>query len=296
MKCLHDDLHFPTHPSTNCSWLHYANNQANTSHVGLQQHLPNKRSKDLQRTFVFKFWNAFHFYCLHSKTCLDRPLPWETPVLKDHSFAVESLDFVQCCMSIQSPETNCLQWLNFVSQSGVFQDKFHPQIILCLLYCLGLLATFSVRKCEILLSNWHNTQKWGSHIGRAVLPSWNRDSVCRRSSSGTRQHILSQVQWNLSWETTGMRDHLSWWTTYYWQKVPFFSAIEPVTKDHLSWDTIYLWPMGWRFYCIIPSTPSRNISEILSATYARKQLVSYIMYVAHTKLQYTYCISFRMNI
>ncbi len=56
------------------------------------------------------------------------------------------------------------------------------------------------------------------------------------------------VQWNLFWETTAMKDHLSWRTTYSWQKVPNFSVIESVTKDHLSnWETIFLWPMGWSF-------------------------------------------------
>ncbi len=45
---------------------------------------------------------------------------------------------------------------------------------------------------------------------------------------------------NLSWEATTMEDHLSWKTTYSWQKVPHFNANEPVTKDHLHWETIFL--------------------------------------------------------
>ncbi len=47
------------------------------------------------------------------------------------------------------------------------------------------------------------------------------------------------VQWNLSWETTAMRDHLSWKTTHFWQKALHFNITEPVTKtkyhlDHLD--------------------------------------------------------------
>ncbi len=55
------------------------------------------------------------------------------------------------------------------------------------------------------------------------------------------------IQWNLSWNTTAMRDHLSWRTTYSWQKVLHFNAIEPVSEDHLSWETIFLWPMRQSF-------------------------------------------------
>ncbi len=56
-----------------------------------------------------------------------------------------------------------------------------------------------------------------------------------------RDHHLEMLwlQWNLSWETTGMGDHLSWKTRYSWQKVLHFNVqmlhvIEPVTKDNLS--------------------------------------------------------------
>ncbi len=55
------------------------------------------------------------------------------------------------------------------------------------------------------------------------------------------------VHWNLSWETTAMRDHLSWRTTSFYQKLLHSSVYELVTKDHLSWETIFLWPMGWSF-------------------------------------------------
>ncbi len=64
----------------------------------------------------------------------------------------------------------------------------------------------------------------------------------------TSMHIklkgLSAVQWNLSWETTAMTDHLSRRTTKSCQKVPHFSATEPVTKGHLPWETIFLWWIG----------------------------------------------------
>ncbi len=55
------------------------------------------------------------------------------------------------------------------------------------------------------------------------------------------------LQWNLSWETTFMRDHLSWKTTHFWQKDQHFNTTEPVTRDHLSWETTFLWPKGWSF-------------------------------------------------
>ncbi len=55
------------------------------------------------------------------------------------------------------------------------------------------------------------------------------------------------VRWNLSWETTATRDHLSWQTTHFWQKDLHFSIMKPVTRDHLSWQTTFLWPKGWSF-------------------------------------------------
>ncbi len=65
--------------------------------------------------------------------------------------------------------------------------------------------------------------------------------------------LLFSIQWNLSWETTAMRDHLSWQTTHFQQKGLHFKITEPVTRDHLSWQTTFLLPMGWvfqdRFYC-----------------------------------------------
>ncbi len=74
-----------------------------------------------------------------------------------------------------------------------------------------------------------------SHLSRQVL-------FCSYSFT---EHLV--IQWKLSWETTVMRDHLSWRTTSFWQKVTHFNINEPVTKDHLSWETIFLWPMGRSF-------------------------------------------------
>ncbi len=60
--------------------------------------------------------------------------------------------------------------------------------------------------------------------------------------------IWNCTEWNQSWETTAVRDHLSCKTRYSWQKVPHFGVIDPVTKDHLSWETTFLCPMGhWSF-------------------------------------------------
>ncbi len=51
-----------------------------------------------------------------------------------------------------------------------------------------------------------------------------------------------------------MRHHLSWRTTYSWQKVPHFNVIEPVTKDLLYWEATFFMAKGVvfqnRFYCI----------------------------------------------
>ena len=53
------------------------------------------------------------------------------------------------------------------------------------------------------------------------------------------------IQWNLSWETTAMRNHPFWATTHF--QGPTFKMTEPVTRDHLSWKTTFLWPAGWSF-------------------------------------------------
>ena len=38
------------------------------------------------------------------------------------------------------------------------------------------------------------------------------------------------VQWNLSWGTTSVRDHLSWKIRYSWHKVSYFNSINPVNQ------------------------------------------------------------------
>ncbi len=52
------------------------------------------------------------------------------------------------------------------------------------------------------------------------------------------------IQWNLPGETTAMRDHLSWQTTYFWQKDLHFNITKPATKDHLPWQTTFLGQWG----------------------------------------------------
>ncbi len=51
-------------------------------------------------------------------------------------------------------------------------------------------------------------------------------------------HPATYIQWNLSWETTAMRDHLSWKTTYVWQIVPHFNTVEPVSLERPHF---YVW-------------------------------------------------------
>ncbi len=75
-------------------------------------------------------------------------------------------------------------------------------------------------------------------------------------------HTVKRIQWNLSWETTATRDHLSWRTTRFWHKVLHFNVNEPVTKDHLSWDTIFWWPMGWSFKTGSTVSPMRARNKI----------------------------------
>ena len=45
------------------------------------------------------------------------------------------------------------------------------------------------------------------------------------------------IQWNLSWETTAMTDHLSWKTTQFWQKDFQYNWTcyqkPPVLRDHI---------------------------------------------------------------
>ncbi len=74
------------------------------------------------------------------------------------------------------------------------------------------------------------------------------------SDTATWQHDILYIQWNLSSETTSMRDHLSWRTTYSWQKVQHFNATVPVTRDRPVWgEHIFMVNRAVfrdRFYCI----------------------------------------------
>ncbi len=58
------------------------------------------------------------------------------------------------------------------------------------------------------------------------------------------------IQWNLSWGTTALRDHLSWKTTIFWQIDIQFNITEPVSRNHLSWDTICLKWKEWSFMIV----------------------------------------------
>ncbi len=78
-----------------------------------------------------------------------------------------------------------------------------------------------------------------------------------------RDFLKIHVQWNLSWETTCLER-----PAFFWQKVLYFNAIEPVTKDNLSWKTTSLWPIRMvfqgRFYCTDRSLDVFDWSQILS--------------------------------
>ena len=50
----------------------------------------------------------------------------------------------------------------------------------------------------------------------------------RRRRTSRRKYV--RLQWNLSWETTAMRDHLSWKTRHSWQKNLHLNITEPVTR------------------------------------------------------------------
>ncbi len=66
--------------------------------------------------------------------------------------------------------------------------------------------------------------------------------------------IKECIQWNLSWETTATRDHLSWQTTHFWQKDLHSNTTEPVIRHYLSWQTTFFVGNGVvfqdGFYCI----------------------------------------------
>ncbi len=52
------------------------------------------------------------------------------------------------------------------------------------------------------------------------------------------------VQWNLCYNITVMRDHLSNKTTLVGTDLHFYIFVHPI-KDHLSYKTTFCWPMEW---------------------------------------------------
>ncbi len=94
----------------------------------------------------------------------------------------------------------------------------------------GAVSAGSFRACCQVSAGWLIHEHWRQVKGFQTEKSW--------------QKALS-IQCNLFWETTAMRDHLSWQTTHFWQKDLHFSISEPVTRDHRSWWTTFLWQKGW---------------------------------------------------
>ncbi len=78
--------------------------------------------------------------------------------------------------------------------------------------------------------------------GTASQGEWQRRSSCRE----LYKKVHRQVQWNLSWEATVVRDHLFWKNnTYFWRNYLHLNLLiwlKPSPKYHLSWETTFLWP------------------------------------------------------
>ena len=97
-----------------------------------------------------------------------------------------------------------------------------------------------------------------SRVTRRRINIWHR---CARiivvRAFEINLYIYSQTSLDLPWNTTVMRDHLSWKTTYSWQNLGnTFQCLEPVIKDHLPWETTTLWPIRWSLKT--GSTAKRN--------------------------------------
>ncbi len=96
---------------------------------------------------------------------------------------------------------------------------------------------------------------------------------------------FSSIQWNLSWKTAAMGDHLSGQTTHFRQKDLHFNTTEPVTRDHLSWQTTFLWPMEWCFKtgCTV-LLPAHYLPETgnITCTWKFFQKESIWVHVVHT--------------
>ncbi len=90
-----------------------------------------------------------------------------------------------------------------------------------------------------------------------------------------------QIQWKLSWETTALRDHLSWQTTHFWQDLHFNRTEKPVTKDHLSWQTTILWPMGRSFKTGSTVLPSKLCYMMLYSFFAGQTLSHWSVYCSY---------------
>ncbi len=102
-----------------------------------------------------------------------------------------------------------------------------------------------------------------------------------------------QIQWNLSWETIFMRDHLSWQATHFRQDLHFnnFNITEkPVTRDHLSWQTTFLWPMGWSFKTGSTVLPSKLCDMMLYSLQDKHcDMDLYIAHIASGQIEMYTC-------
>ncbi len=81
-----------------------------------------------------------------------------------------------------------------------------------------------------LISKLALTWRWPRRC-RCLLCPVSLSPYSHRNLSPARppeNNDTEQIQWNLFWETTAYRDHLSWKTTHSWQKVLPVNVTEPV--------------------------------------------------------------------
>ncbi len=106
--------------------------------------------------------------------------------------------------------------------------------------------------------------------------------------------MVGGIQWNMSWETTAMKDHLSGQTPHFGgqKDLPVhFSITEPVTTDHhLSWQTIHFWHKDLHFNCTCHQRPPVLTDHIFVANGVISQDRFYCtcMYHYATWLPYMY--------
>ena len=81
-----------------------------------------------------------------------------------------------------------------------------------------------------------------------------------------------------------MRDHLSWKTISFWQKVLHISVNEPVTKDHLSSESIFLRPMEWSFKRVSTVQMFSDMESDQTVS-VRDQLPAYYWVMAYRQLK-----------